>query len=215
MVKRFWATWILGLSLLTGAAQAVQKDHPAALDFAGHNVSPQALAMARWIAGSEDARGKPFAIVDKKSAKIFVFGADARLVGAAPVLLGLAPGDHSIPGIGQRELADILPNERTTPAGRFESEPGRNLTGEAVVWVDYDAGFAIHRVRPGAAEAARRQRLISGIVGEHRVSYGCVVVEPAFYDGVVAPTLGRARGVVYVLPETRSLGEVFSASMAD
>jgi hypothetical protein len=209
MVKRFWAACVLGLSLAAGTVHAVQKDHPAALDFAGQSASPQALAMARWIAGSEDARGKPFAIVDKKSAKIFV------LVGAAPVLLGLAPGDHSIPGIGQRDLADILPSERTTPAGRFDSEPGRNLTGEAVVWVDYDAGFAIHRVRPGAAEAARRQRLVSGIAGEHRVSYGCVVVAPAFYDGVVAPTLGRARGVVYVLPETRSLGEVFSASMAD
>jgi hypothetical protein len=215
MGKRFWAAWILGLSLFAGTAQAVQKDHPAVLDFAGESASPQALAMARWIAGSEDARGKPFAIVDKKSAKMFVFGADARLVGAAPVLLGLTPGDHSIPGIGQRDLAHILPDERTTPAGRFESEPGRNLTGEAVVWVDYDAGFAIHRVRPGAAEAARRQRLVSGIAGEHRVSFGCIVVAPAFYDGVVAPTLGRSRGVVYVLPETRSLGDVFSASMAD
>src|SRR4051812_34688725 len=102
MGKRFWAAWMLGLSLIAGSAQAVQNGHPAAFDFAGQAASPQALTMARWIAGSEDARGKPFAIVDKKSARIFVFGADARLVGAAPVLLGLTPGDHGIPGIGQR-----------------------------------------------------------------------------------------------------------------
>ena len=63
--------------------------------------------------------------------------------------------------------------------------------------------------------AQLRMLLDMFVVGEHRVSYGCVVVEPAFYDGVVAPTLGRARGVGSVLPETRSLGEVFSASMAD
>jgi hypothetical protein len=211
-VKRFlWAMAVVA-GLAAGAAQAVPVDR-VVVDFAGESASSDARTMARWIADSGDALGKPFAIVDKKSAKVFVFGADARLVGAAPALFGLTPGDHAIPGIGQRALSDIRPSERTTPAGRFESEPGRNLTGEGVVWVDYDAGFAIHRVRPGAAEAARKQRLASGIVGEHRVSLGCIVVAPAFYDGVVAPTLGRKRGVVYVLPETRALGDVFSAAL--
>jgi hypothetical protein len=210
--KRWFMSVVMVLGLAAGAAQAVPLN-TVHVDFAGEAASAEALTMARWIAQSGDARGKPFAIVDKKNAKVFVFGADARLVGAAPVLLGLTPGDHAIPGIGQRALADILPSERTTPAGRFVSEPGRNLSGEAVVWVDYDAGFAIHRLRPGATEAARQQRLLSGITGEHRVSMGCIVVAPAFYDGVVGPTLGRARGVVYVLPETRSLTEVFSASL--
>ena len=35
--------------------------------------------------------------------------ADGRLRGAAPALLGLARGDDTIPGIGDRKLSDIPP----------------------------------------------------------------------------------------------------------
>jgi len=39
-----------------------------------------------------------------------------------------------------------------------------------------------------------------------------VVVPVAFYDDVVSPLLGRQRGVVYVLPETRPVGEMFGSA---
>ena len=107
----------------------------------------------------------------------------------------------SVPGVGDKPLSQIRPEERTTPAGRFESEPGRNLSGEHIVWLDYDAGLAIHRVRPGASYGARVQRLSTDGGSDKRVSLGCVVVPEAFFDDVVAPVLGRQRGVVYVLPE--------------
>ena len=196
---------------LCSAAGAAQRETPQ-IDFAGEPASADVQGMARWVADTGDNRGQPFAIVDKKIAKVFVFGAEWRLVGAAPVLLGLAKGDDAVPGIGQRALDDILPAERTTPAGRFDSEPGRNLSGEAIVWVDYDAGFAIHRLRPGNSAAGRQQRLASAKAGDHRVSLGCIVVAPAFYEAVVGATLGRHRGVVYVLPETRAMQEVFGDS---
>jgi len=197
-----------------GAANALPR--PALqVDFAGEPASAEAQALARWVTDTADNRGRPFAIVDKKRATVFVFGAQGRLAGAAPVLLGLAPGDHAVPGVGQKPLSRILPAERTTPAGRFNSEPGRNLSGEGVVWVDYDSGLAIHRLRPGASEPGRRQRLASAALDERRVSLGCIVVAPAFYDAVVGPTLGQRRGVVYVLPETRSLREVFGRFGAD
>ena len=98
---------------------------------------------------------------------------------------------------------------RTTPAGRFVSRPGRNLSGEEVVWFDHDAGLAIHRLRPNAAHATRLQRLEAGRPDRRRVSAGCVVVPVAFYEKVVAPTLGRGRGVLYVLPEVRMPEDVF------
>jgi hypothetical protein len=169
----------------------------------------EALVISRWIASSADNAGRPYAVVDKKGARAFVFEADGRLVGATPVLLGVARGDHSVPGVGDLAPADIPVADRTTPAGRFASRPGRNLTGEDVVWFDYDAGLAIHRVRANAAHAARLQRLESGRAESRRVSAGCVVVPVAFYEKVVAPTLGRGRGVLYVLPESRSLHDVF------
>lgn len=164
-------------------------------------LTPDARTTFDWIQSSDDAGRKPFAIVDKKQARVFVFHADGRLAGDSAALLGAGPGDHGTPDAAQR-IASLTPAERTTPAGRFASEPGHNLNGEAIVWVDYDTAIAIHRVRPGASRERRDQRLASATPTDNRVSLGCIVVPGAFYDSVVAPLLGRSRGVVYVLPET-------------
>ena len=80
----------------------------------------------------------PFIIVDKPKARVLAFDADGHLLGASPALLGLARGDDSVPGIGERPMADIRPEERTTPAGRFAAEMGRNANGEDILWVDYE-----------------------------------------------------------------------------
>lgn len=150
-------------------------------------------------------------MVDKRAARLFVFGRSRQLFGATPALLGAQPGDHSVPGVGDRLPSEIRPFERTTPAGRFVSEPGRNLDGEHVVWMDYDQGLAIHRLRPGRAQAPRASRLEAASPRDMRVSLGCVVVPVAFYERVVSPVLGRSRGVVYVLPETRPIDEMFQS----
>jgi hypothetical protein len=39
---------------------------------------------------SNDSRDQPFLIIDKRSAKVFLFSRQGRLQGAAPALLGLA-----------------------------------------------------------------------------------------------------------------------------
>lgn len=166
-------------------------------------LTADAETAARWVVEAGDNAGRPFAIVDKRAAQLALFGPDGRLLGAAPALLGLAAGDTAVPGLGALEPADIPPAERTTPAGRFASEPGRNLGGEDVVWFDYEAGLAIHRLRPGFSEAPRQQRLASPDPQDNRVSFGCVVVAPDFYETRVQPLLGRQRGLVYVLPETQ------------
>lgn len=173
--------------------------------------SPAVLALVRW-ALSGDAGGRPFAVVDKPQALIHVYGADGQLRGSAPALLGLARGDHSAPGVGNRVQTGIAPQQRTTPAGRFASEPGRNLRGEALVWVDYDAAVAIHRLRPADPAERRPQRLASATPDDNRISLGCIVVDPAFYDSVVGPALGRQRGVVYVLPDGGHWTTLFSAA---
>jgi hypothetical protein len=183
-------------------------------DCAGESASADARATAQWVVDTRDNGGMPFTIVDKNGARAYVFDSHARLLGATVVLLGRARGDESAPGVGLLSPARIPVAERTTPAGRFVSEPGRNLTGEDVVWFDYDAGLAIHRLRPNASERARARRMASDSPDDNRVSAGCVVVPVAFYENVIAPTLGRHRGVVYVLPETRSVQQMFAAGQA-
>ncbi len=179
------------------------------LEGASVPASADARQVAHWIVDSGDNRGRPFAIVDKRAAQLVVFEPGGRIVGAASALLGSAIGDDAMPGLGALDPADIAPADRTTPAGRFASEPGRNLDGEAVIWFDYDAGLAIHRVRPGNAQQPREQRLSSASTEDNRVSLGCVIVAPAFFDAVVQPLLGRGDGVVYVLSEMRPVHEAF------
>ncbi len=131
----------------------------APIDFAAERASEDARYAAGWVLDGADNRGRPFVIVDKKDARVYVFEPSGRLIGASAVLLGLAPGDQSVADIASRSAASLAPEERTTPAGRFESEPGHNDKGEAIVWVDYDAALAIHRLRPAPARERRAERL--------------------------------------------------------
>lgn len=168
----------------------------------------EALTVARWAVQSGDNAGRPYAVVDKRQARLHLFDGQGRWRASSAVLLGATRGDASAPGIGARTQAGTVgQHERTTPAGRFDSVPGRNLQGEEVVWVDYAAAFAIHRLRPGPAQERRAQRLASSTPNDNRVSLGCVVVPVAFYRQQVQPLLGTRRGVVYVLPESGRLGE--------
>ena len=165
--------------------------------------STPALDLARQVLESADHRSLPFAVIDKQAARILVFRSDGSLAGASPVLLGQTLGDQSVPGVGERTRSGRLRSaDRTTPSGRYLSEPGHNLQGEAIVWIDYANALAIHRLRPGRAAERRAQRLASMNAAEMRISAGCVVVPVAFYEAVVQPLLGHGRGVVYVMPES-------------
>ncbi|MDR6887641.1 MULTISPECIES: L,D-transpeptidase [Variovorax] len=177
-------------------------------------VSRDAESVAGWVRTTGDNRGTPFAIVDKKSAVVHIFSADGKRRASSPILLGLAKGDHSVPGIGERPMADIREDERTTPAGRFVSEPGRNLSGEDIVWVDYDAAVSMHQVRATNKAERRLERLATPTAADNRISYGCINVPAAFYDTYVKPSFGTAKAVIYVLPETRPASTLFETSTA-
>lgn len=179
-------------------------------DFGRSQPSPEARQMANGILRSRDHAGADFIIVDKKNAMLYVFGANGTLRGASAVLLGAARGDDSVPGIGLRPINQIRPEERTTPAGRFVAERGRNTQGEDIVWVDYDAAVSMHRVRTNNAKERRLERLATPTPDDNRISYGCINIPVAFYETVVAPIFANERAIVYVLPEEKSLQQVFS-----
>jgi hypothetical protein len=190
-------------------ADAVTGDKRA--DFAREPASRDVRHIADWVVDSGDNRGLPFVIIDKTDAKIFVFDAGGRIRGAAPALLGLARGDDTVPGIGDRELSSIRPEERTTPAGRFVAERGMSFRGEDVVWVDYDSGVSLHRVITSNPRDRRLERLATPTPADNRISYGCINVPAAFYNNVVNPSFTGTSGIVYVLPETRPVRQVFGS----
>jgi hypothetical protein len=186
---------------------AVAKPSPAA---ASSKMSAEAGTLVSWVRQSGDNHGVPFAVIDKRNARVFVFSADGQLRGSAPVLLGLARGDDTVPGIGEKPLSEVKPEERTTPAGRFVAEHGTNMRGEHVVWVDYDAAVSMHPVLTTNPKEHRLQRLATPSVADNRISYGCVNVPTAFFQNVLLKTLDAPRPIVYVLPETRPLAATFA-----
>lgn len=179
--------------------------------FGEANASKETRHVAHWVVNSGDNLNKPFVIVDKREAKVFVFDASGALRGNASALLGLAIGDHSVPGIGSKKLSAIRPEERTTPAGRFVANLDKNLKGEEMLWVDYDTAISMHRVVTGNARERRAERLASSSPSERRISYGCINVPVKFYENVLSPAFTGTDGIVYVLPETRSAREVFGS----
>lgn len=186
----------------TGVTRAIFEHEPA---------SDDVRHIADWVVDSGDNGGLPFMILDKINAKIFVFDPGGWILGAAPVLLGLARGDDTVPGIGDRPLSSIRPEERTTPAGRFVAQRGMSTRGVDVVWVDYDSGVSVHRVVTSNPRERRLDRLATPTPADNRISYGCINVLDAFYNNVVNPSFTNTQGIVYVLPETRSVRSVFGS----
>jgi hypothetical protein len=194
-----------------GFATAASPDRRQA-DFAGTAPSVEARGVADWVVASDDNRDLPFIIVDKVRAELFLFDGRGSIRAATPVLLGLARGDDSPPGIGERKLSAIKPGERITPAGRFVAAPGENLAGQDILWVDYGAAVALHRatdVVPGLTARDRLARLASASLSDKRITHGCINVSPEFYERFVRSTFRQTTGIVYILPETRPARDVF------
>ncbi|HYN79386.1 MAG TPA: L,D-transpeptidase [Lamprocystis sp. (in: g-proteobacteria)] len=186
--------------------RAAMTDGSGQANFESESASRRARDMADWVVSSRDNLDMPFAIVDKVNAKVYVFGVDGQLQGAAPVLLGLAQGNYAAPGVGDMRMSRISPAERTTPAGRFVANMGRNSHGKEILWVDYEHAISLHPVVTGRPEERRAQRLDSPSPLDNRISYGCINVPAKFFKNVIHGTFAGTVGIVYVLPETSGAG---------
>jgi hypothetical protein len=180
-------------------------------DFRGDEPSAEARLVANWVLTTGNAGRHAFVLVDKKDARVYVFGPEGQLKDSAPALMGAARGDDSFPGIGDKPLSAVRPEEKTTPAGRFVAEPGRNASNEDIVWVSYDLAVSMHRVRPLVARERRLERLASQTTDDNRISFGCINLPVTFYEDVLSPTVHKYGAIVYVLPEVKSPQQVFGA----
>ena len=166
-------------------------------------------AVTDWVMASRDNGGLPYMVIDKVAAEVFVFDGAGMLVGRSPVLVGSAMGDDSVPGVGDRELSNIAPADRTTPAGRFVARFGPAVGHKNVLWVDFPSAVSLHPVITSKKSEHRLERLRSPTPEDNRITYGCINVPAVFYNEVVRPLLTDTNGIVYILPEARPLNEVF------
>lgn len=171
--------------------------------------SEAATRLLTWVAAAHDNGRLPYIVIDKQTASLFLFGAKGDLIGQVPILLGIGVGDDSSPGVGAKSLAEIGPAERTTPAGRFVAKFGRAFGGQRVLWVDYANSVAIHAVITTNKKEQRVQRLLSPTPDDNRITFGCVNVGTSFYTKKLRPLFQRKGGIVYILPDTRPLDDVF------
>lgn len=182
---------------------------PSRAQFGEIAASSETRGIADRIVRTRDNAGLPFFVIDKPAAAIYVFDAAGRARASAPVLLGMARGDRFAPGVADKDMYQTRPSERITPSGRFLAQPGINDQGEDVVWIQYDAGIAMHAVLDTPGQR-RRERLATATPDDNRVSYGCVNLPTDFYRDVVRPLFDRTRAVVYVLPDSENPLELFA-----
>ncbi|WP_232494969.1 hypothetical protein [Novosphingobium kaempferiae] len=172
--------------------------------------SEDATRVSAWVAASGDNHALPYAIVDKKSASLLLFDATGKQVAHVPVLLGIAPGDDASPGIGSKNLSEIGPAEKTTPAGRFLAKFGVAAGKQRVLWVDYATSVALHPIpKPGKPKEKRRERMLSPAIDDNRITFGCINVPIAFYTRNLSPMFAKKGGYVYVTPDVKALEDVF------
>lgn len=187
--------------------------NPVAMDANGadwkQSASSEVRHVAHWIVASGDNGGKPYVIIDKVNARVFVFDVAGTLRGADAALLGMARGDGTVKDIGEQKLAAIRPQDRTTPAGRFVASLDRDLKGREILWIDYDNALALHQVAKGQPSEQRAQRLASATSDDNRISFGCINVPVEFYENVVSPAFKNTEGIVYILPEMSTARELF------
>jgi lipoprotein-anchoring transpeptidase ErfK/SrfK len=200
-----------------GKASAKKKASPEELkpgplaSFNGVDAPADVVHVANWVSYTRNAKKKAFVLIDKKQARMYVFDPQGKLKSQTPILLGKAVGDHTVPGIGNKPMSQIQEDEKTTPAGRFLARPGRNTKGEDIIWIDYNAAVSMHRLRKVKEEEKRADRMATPEPDDNRISYGCVNVPAAFYNGVLRPTVSKQGAFVYVLPETKTPQQQFGS----
>jgi len=211
MMHTFRALAALALLMsTTAAAQTAEQLVPPAVPDAVTGPSAAAMRVVDWVAASGDNHALPYVIVDKTTASMQMFDAKGKALGTVPVLIGIAVGDDATPGVGSKNLAEIGPAEKTTPAGRFLAKFGRPIGKERILWVDYATSVAIHPIPPGASKKEqRRKRMLSPTFADNRITFGCINVPMASYGKVIRPMFGKKGGYVYILPDTKPLEIVF------
>lgn len=159
-------------------------------------LSRPASAVNSWVQQSKDNAGRPYIIADKQSGEIHIVGADGTVKATAPALYGRKMGDGMT--IGETPAGIFTIHQEAAPASY-----GGDLQQFATA-PDGDV-YAIHRVLTNNKQD-RPGRLASPTAEDNRISLGCINIPADLYNKYLS---GKFDGKLYVLPDQRSLGDVF------
>jgi hypothetical protein len=106
-------------------------------------------------------------------------------------------------------MSAITPDNRITPAGRYQSRLVVDVHGNTNQSNDPVNQISLHIVAKGTPAQRRAERLASTTKDDNRISIGCINVPPAFFTDIVSPDFAPAKGMVYVLPEKTTAAQLF------
>ena len=193
------------------ASKKAEEPKPGPLaDFGDADAPADVKHVANWVSYTRNNQKKAFVVIDKKEAQLYLFEPTGKLKSTTPVLLGRAVGDVIPPGTASKPISQLKETDKTTPAGRYLAQTGKNAKGANVIWVDYNAAISMHKLLKVGKEN-RHERMDTPDVADNRISNGCVNVPPAFYDKVLYPDVVKKGAYVYVLPETRTPQQLFGS----
>ena len=172
------------------------------------SASEDVKRVARWVVASGDNAGLPYLVIDKVNAHVYAFGPAGQVRGEAPALLGMSRGDRLL-APNSATMAQMSPQSRITPAGRFVSRLAIDSLGKELLVLDYDASISLHAVVKGTPKEHRAERLKSATAQDNRISFGCINVPVPFYSTIISPGFTGTKGIVYVLPETSPASAFF------
>jgi hypothetical protein len=190
----------------TGAAQIAPMDLLL-------SASSEVQNVARWVNQSHDNAGLPFLLVDKTNAQVYAFNSLGQLQATAPALLGMSKGDRLL-APNSASMSQMPPSVRITPAGRYMSQLAIDSHKKELLVIDYNASISMHPVVKGTPLEHRAERLASATSEDNRISFGCINVPPAFYTSFIHADFANTKGVVYILPEKSTAGELFGFAPA-
>jgi hypothetical protein len=159
-------------------------------------LSPAANTVNAWIQSSKDNKGKAYLIADKQSGEIHIVSPNGTIEATAPALYGRTIGDSKVFG--------------ETPAGIFtvqQTSAPASYGGDIQQFATAADGsiYAVHRVLTNNKQN-RIERLATPTAADNRISLGCINIPADLYNKYLS---GKFEGKLYVLPDQRSLGEVF------
>ena len=86
---------------------------------------------------------------------------------------------------------------------------GRAFGRQRVLWVDYANSVALHAVITTNKKERRVERLLSPTAEDNRITFVCINVGTSFYTSKLRPVFQNKGGIVYILPDTKSIDDVF------
>ena len=143
-----------------------------------------------------NARYNPYIIVDKPTAKEYVFDADNKLIACFPIIRGAALGE----GPNMSDLNSDKPGvHATSPMGEYEfyyNKKGADLASyDGRIFSIISEGmfknssWAMHQTYKGELEV-RTAALNSETPKDNNMSWGCINADASVFDQYLLPTFG-------------------------